>query len=99
MEWESLFLFSGVQSKPAPPVTIYIRVMPPMFRIPRAVWMSQSVGCGGRLFWRRESLFFFPGVQRVPAPPVTIFIRVMPPMFRIPRRMCLAQRAGILHSE
>jgi hypothetical protein len=90
MEWESLFLFSGVQNKPVPPVTMYIRVMRPMFRIPRAVWMSQSVGCGGRLFWRRESLFFFPGVQRVPAPPVTIFIRVMPPMFRIPRRMCLS---------
>ena len=99
MEWESLFLFSGVQSKPAPPVAMYIRVMPPIFRIPRAVWMSQSVGCSGRLFWRRESLFFFPGVQRVPAPPVTIYITVIPPMFRIPRWMGLAQRAGILHSE
>jgi hypothetical protein len=80
----SFFFSPGVQSKPAPPVTMYIRVMPPMFRIPRAVWMSQSVDCGGRLFWRRESLFFFSRVQRVPAPPVTMYIRVMPPMFRIP---------------
>jgi hypothetical protein len=78
---------------------MYIRVMRPMFRIPRAVWMSQSVGCRGRLFWRRESSFFFPGVKRVPAAPVTIYITVIRPMFRIPRWMGLAQRAGILHSE
>jgi hypothetical protein len=38
---------------------MYIRVMPPMFRIPRAVWMSQSNDCGGRLFGRGR-VFSFP---------------------------------------
>jgi hypothetical protein len=99
MEWESLFLFSGVQSKPAPPVAMYIRVMPPMFRIPRGMCLSHSVGCRGRLFGRKDSLFLFSGVQNKPVPPVTMYIRVMRPMFRIPRWMGLAQRAGILHSE
>jgi hypothetical protein len=48
---------------------MYIRVMSPMFRIPRAVWMSQSVGDiqRGCLGQRRKSLFYFSRGQRVPA--------------------------------
>jgi hypothetical protein len=61
VEGGGFLIYGKLDKMPAPPVTITIRVMPPMFRMPRWMGPSQSVDCGERLFWRRGEVFLLSG--------------------------------------